>query len=42
MLNVSEALDKLLSVFYPVEVEEVPLHKVVDRVISASITSHLD
>jgi molybdopterin molybdotransferase len=42
LLNVSEALEKLLNAFSPVEVEEVPLHKAVGRVLSASIASQLD
>lgn len=42
MLNVSEALEKLLDSFSPVEVEQVPLYQVAERVLSSSITSNLD
>ena len=42
LLNVSEALEKLLVTFSPVEVVDVALHQVAGRVLSDSIASHLD
>lgn len=42
MISVSEALDKLLVSFSPVESEEVPLEKAAGRILSEHIVSDID